>query len=503
MKRFNLIDEPWIPCLRHDGSVEVLGLRDTLVHAHEIRTVIGETPPITAALFRLLLAVVHRVVSGPNGTRDWESLWVAGKWNGEQVDAYLMRWYERFYLFHPEHPFYQRRAGSSKEKPVSVLFPDKASGNNATLFDHSTDATDIGTTPDRAARALLFVQTASFAGGSGLAPRNSSDAPWGRGIVFLMEGDSLFETLMLNLLPKDLQPKIATKNGDKDRPVWEAEDPFSPIRIAPLGYLDYLTWPTRAVWLIPEESDGKLVVKKVLTGPGLKIESDIRDPFHHYRKDEKRGYLVLRFKEGRMLWRDSAVLLKLSDLGSPAPFILASRLVDRGILDGNRRYRYMALGMSNNQAKVDFYREEHMPLPGEYLQDPGLVAKLAEGIRLSHQVRDRLMQAVSRMAAVILSPTVDEGGRRPDRKDVKDLMSHWAVERRFWASLDVPFLKFMEDLPSDPDEASKEWKRALVQSAWESLEQAENFAGESPRAMKAAVRARGQLGGALKKLNLV
>ncbi len=506
MKQFNLVDEPWIPCLRLDGSVEVMGLREALTQSHEIRSLVGDTPPITAVLYRLLLAIVHRVVDGPKNSSEWDRLWSAGKLDSDRVNEYLSQWHERFYLFHPEHPFYHRQSSASKEKPVSVLFPDMASGNNATLFDHSTDAADVALTPSRAARALLFVQIASFAGGSGLAPRNSSDAPWSRGMVFLMEGDTLFETLMLNLLPRDMvknKAKISPAGTGEDRPVWEADDPFHPLRSAPLGYLDYLTWPTRAIWLIPEEANEGVVVRKVLMGPGLKVETDIRDPFHHYRIDEKRGALVLRFREGRMLWRDSAALLDMAsqEKSPPVLFQLIANLIHKNILGWARKYRYMALGMSNNQAKVDFYREEHMPLPGEYLRDHELVNSLREGIENSQKVRDRLMRAVSRMAALILSPTADEGGRRPDPKDVRALMSHWAVERRFWASIEVPFLRFMEDLPADSKKAIEEWNRVLVQSAWESLEQAERFAGDDPRAMKAAVRARGQLGGALKKLS--
>ena len=66
---FNLIDEPWIPCLRPDGTTIALGLRETLLQAHELREIRGDTPLETAALHRLLLAILHRVFgpSGPDG----------------------------------------------------------------------------------------------------------------------------------------------------------------------------------------------------------------------------------------------------------------------------------------------------------------------------------------------------------------------------------------------------------------------------------------------------
>ena len=36
MPSFNLIDQPFIPCVRHDGQTVECGLRDVLVKAHEI-----------------------------------------------------------------------------------------------------------------------------------------------------------------------------------------------------------------------------------------------------------------------------------------------------------------------------------------------------------------------------------------------------------------------------------------------------------------------------------
>jgi len=499
---FNLVDEPWIPCLHPDGRVEELGLRNALARAHEFRGVVGESPPVTAALYRLLLAMLHRMVEGPRTEDDWADLWRAGRWDRGQVDAYLNRWRDRFYLFHPERPFYQWRVKMSKEKPIATLLPDMATGNNATLFSHNLDTTDNPFPPARAARTLLFVQTASFAGGSGLAPKDSSDAPWGRGIIFLVEGDNLFETLVLNLLPyTEEEPIPGTRD---DHPIWESDNPLHPPRSLPLGYVDYLTWPSRSVWLVPEQEGDGIVVRTMLMGSGLKLEGTHLDPFKHYRVDKKRGYRDLRFKEGRAVWRDSASLLELkaAEKGRP-PLTLfwLAELVADGVLDRARTYRYMALGMCNNQAKVDFYREEHLPLPAAYLQDEGLVEHLRTGLEAAQNVRRELMRAVSRLANLFLSPTADDKeGHRPDPKDVNNLMAHWAVERHYWAALEVPFLDFLQTLPHDPEKSQERWTQVLVQTARDSLAQAENLAGTGTRALRAAVRARGQLEGRLTKV---
>lgn len=63
---FNLIDEPWIPCIRLDGKPDELSLRAVFAQAHQLREIRGDSPLETASLHRLLLAVLHRVF-GPYG----------------------------------------------------------------------------------------------------------------------------------------------------------------------------------------------------------------------------------------------------------------------------------------------------------------------------------------------------------------------------------------------------------------------------------------------------
>ncbi len=77
--QFNLVDKPWIPCIRQDGQVVELSLRDTLAQAHTLRELGGESPLVTVALHRLLLAILHRVY-GPQGYDAWHDLWTLQHW---------------------------------------------------------------------------------------------------------------------------------------------------------------------------------------------------------------------------------------------------------------------------------------------------------------------------------------------------------------------------------------------------------------------------------------
>ena len=500
---FNLVDEPWIPCVSTNNAVRNLSLRQTLKEAHSLRGIAGASPLITGALYRLLLAVLYRIVESPQDPGTWADLWEAGRFPPDCIDAYLDRWREQFDLFHPQQPFYQGDHPRSRVKPLSALIPEAASGNNATLFDHNTDTLERAFNPADAAQILLACQTFSVAGGSGLAPKEATAAPWAGAVIFLCEGDSLFETLLLNLLPCDSEYPIP---GDptQDRPVWEAPDPYLPERTAPLGYLDYLTWPGRVLRLLPEHLDGQLVVRQVALAGGLRLSSPIWDPFKHYSGNDKQGWRPLRFRQGRALWRDSAAFLRIRDPENarpPALFDWLAELIEDEVLPRSHSYRLMALGACSNQAKIDFYREEHLPLPMDYLMRPELIEDLALALQAAENVRNALMRAVSRLATLVLSPTADQkDGRQPDRKDRDNLMAHWAVDPYYWASLEVPFIELLVSLPQKGEDALQTWQDILFDTARAALTRAEMLAGTDIRALRAAVRARGQLEGALKKL---
>ncbi|MBN1319013.1 MAG: type I-E CRISPR-associated protein Cse1/CasA, partial [Anaerolineales bacterium] len=250
---FNLLKEPWIPCIRGDGNPVELSLRETLARANSLRELHGESPLVIAALYRLLLAVLHRVF-GPADHEAWYELWRAGKFDMAPLDAYLSQWESRFDLFDPEHPFYQAADDRVKPKPVGSLVHEVASGNNATLFDHHTDSDSILLSPPGAARTLLAAQAFGLAGLSGLEQK-FTDAPCARGIVFLIHGYNLFETLLLNLIAYPNDVFFVTRSSDL--PSWELDDPHLPDRNWPSGYLDFLTWQNRRVLFFPEQVSGR------------------------------------------------------------------------------------------------------------------------------------------------------------------------------------------------------------------------------------------------------
>ena len=90
---FNLIDQPWIPCTMPDGSHVELSLQGTLLQAHEIREIFDQSPLVTAALHRLLLAILHRNF-GPASRSEWQTLWQAKRFDSARLGSYFSGWHD-------------------------------------------------------------------------------------------------------------------------------------------------------------------------------------------------------------------------------------------------------------------------------------------------------------------------------------------------------------------------------------------------------------------------
>jgi CRISPR system Cascade subunit CasA len=245
---FNLVDQPWIPCTDLNGRSRTLSLSELMMRAHELIAIHCQNPLTEAAMLRVLLAAIHRAVDGPRTSSDWKALYKTGKFD-DRIPQYLNNWKSRFDLFSPENPFYQTAGLQVIDKnenpsPLSVvnIIMGRSSGNNKTLFDHTTDDTRVQVSPAEAANILLTAQMFSL---QGLNRKTTNlfgyqqsflNSVLVNGILIALSGKSLFETLMLNLLVySDNQP---IPNTPADCPVWERADRGETKAVIPKGYLD-------------------------------------------------------------------------------------------------------------------------------------------------------------------------------------------------------------------------------------------------------------------------
>jgi CRISPR system Cascade subunit CasA len=536
---FNLIDKSWIPCLTLAGEREEFGIRDVLMQAHELREIRGDTPLETASLYRLLLAILHRIL-GPENPRVWKSLWNRLQFDIDVIDAYLLQSsiHQCFDLFHPQKPFYQPcKQVENKESPSAKIQKGKmpleeflkedtrngveptsvislllhaASGGNAVLFDHNTKAVGLSLTPAQAARALITSQLFGFGGTSGVK-ENFTDAFGSKGVLFLAQGQSVFETLMLNMIEYGEDKPLPTPDGN-DLPAWEMADPFIPDRERPKGYLDYLTWHNRRIWLRPQEIEGQVIVRDMYWAPGLKLDIEDVDPMMHYFVDKESGIRPLSFTATRALWRDSKVLFELEGVDKPPKVVrwladLAQPPVM--ILDTTQRYKLMALGIAKNKASLEFLRSESLPLPLEFLKNQDLVGELGRALQVADNCVSTIRVAAFVLAWLTLYPATKsedfatsdkigvklESGGYPQSRDEQakrayNLFTSWSIERYYWSELGIHFHSLVENLPNAPELALQTWRDQMRRTATAAFQQAEKCAGKDNRAMRAAAVAR-------------
>ena len=170
-----------------------LGLGDVLGNAHHVREIEGDTPLVSAALHRLLIAIVHRNVV-VDSVEAWAALWEAGRFDMDAFDDYFRRWKRRFDLFDPVRPFYQVSSldRNSSTSSARLLFHQ---ANNATLFRHIREDRPPALTPAEAARLLVGLMAFDFGGtktgGSAqAAPLNRGRWCWPRGGIYLRHSRS-------------------------------------------------------------------------------------------------------------------------------------------------------------------------------------------------------------------------------------------------------------------------------------------------------------------------
>ncbi|MCC6555597.1 MAG: type I-E CRISPR-associated protein Cse1/CasA [Polyangiaceae bacterium] len=498
---FNLITEPWIPCETPSGERVELGLADVLCRAHELRAMHDGSPIVTAAIHRLLLAVLHRCF-GPAGLEAWKDIWRAARFDETAVRSYLRTWRHRFDLFDAERPFYQcPEVGSPqlelKSLPIIELAMERSSyAGTVHLFEPTPVSALEDAAPAEAARHLLAFLGYASGGRIMNEPSSRKEAPLRAGALVLVAGANLFETLTLNLL--DHGPKhepIPCVGGDM--PAWEQSLPAQREERPPRGWLDWLTWQSRRVLLCPVDGGRGIRVTTVTMAAGADVSGDVvLDPMKAWKRSEKSGFIPLRFDPDRALWRDSEALLRLrrGDRGSLPPRACdrVESMVLRRLIPPERRFELVLLGMATNQARIELWRHERMPLPPSILADQERVAELGEALGEAEEAAGVLDQALKRFTTSVLSPGYDphdQGkARKPLAENVTQLVNTTRAIGTYWSSLREPFDALLLGLGADDGgaEARDAWRRRLSTTARSAYEQASRAFGATARTLKGA-----------------
>ncbi|WP_329008627.1 type I-E CRISPR-associated protein Cse1/CasA [Streptomyces sp. NBC_01601] len=463
---FDLTSQPWIGVLRTDGSQTELSLREIFARAGELRYLMGELATVEFALMRLLLAIAHDALDGPREMEDWGDLWEDADCFAP-VAAYLDQCRDRFDLLHSAAPFFQT-AGLRTQKDevfsLSRIVADVPTGDP--FFTARMPGVDRLSFAE-AARWVVHAHAYDTSGiktgmvgdqrvrGGKVYPLGTGWAG-GLGGVFV-EGDTLRETLLLNLIATDT---YGMDFGPEDRPTWRREPcgPRGTERPA-TGPRDLYTWQSRRLRL-HHDADG---VHGVVLGYGDPLASrntHQREPMTAWRRStaqEKKlrrtpVYLPKEHAPSRSPWRGLAALVADRAVAAqgeePAAFLRPgvlewiARLVTEGSLSRHHLVRARVVGAvyGTQQSVIDDIVDDRLTMPVVLLhrQDQAF-AQQAVG---AAEDADGAIKALGDLAADLAravgsdSPGPSEAAKTAGFAALEDPYRRWLIEM---ANADDPF----------------------------------------------------------------
>lgn len=469
--KFDLLTEPWLPVVTLEGVHTEVSLSEVFSRAHELRWLEGEVPVVTAALHRMLLAFAHRAY-GPEDADVWTRLWRARSLHEhsdhqQRFEAYVARFSDRFDLFHATHPFLQTPGLQEKTMgSVAQLLPHRASGNNATLFDHTTAADQLIVAPAQAARWLVTAQAFDTGGMKTpwRADKTSEPGLANRFATTLLEGATLHETLLLNMPLYHPRAGYPQPTSTEDCPLWEQPHPPGPDPDkdgrALAGWTDVLTWPSRRVLLHAKHTEDGLRVDGAVLTPGTRLRTELPNAelmaAYRYRTKRYRGSPVktgnpqpVVLEELRGVWRHARELL-LGDWeeghrARPRTLEHVAEMSRAARLDPKSVYTLRVFGQQLNSqgGAVLAWHEETVPAPVALLRVDERHPAVGDLLGLSVGLADDVGAALSQLETAYSRALADADSSK------NAVLSQW-----YWPRLSEPFSDLLRALGSALNETT-------------------------------------------------
>ncbi len=469
-KEFNLLDEPWIRVMLPDCAVREVSLLEALTQAHAFSALAGELPTQDMAILRVLLAVLHTVFSRtdadgrPRPVEDkddalerWQALWALRRFPEEPVRAYLEKWRERFYLFHPERPFYQvaQAANGTEFTAAKLNGAISESSNKIRLFPMRAGAEKNRLSYAEAARWLIYLN--GFDDTSAKPKQKNLPSPgagWlGKLGLIAAQGENLFETLMLNLVMLSDQDEPWGEN----RPVWELERPRTQERCEismPDNQAELLTLQSRRLLL---QREGQWVTGYRLLGGDFfnKVNAYAEQMTlwtHVPGKGSQPPYdQPRRHDPGRQIWREFPAIAggnpngdKKADGRVPGVVYWQKTLQYEEKLEQTRMARFKIAGVQFGDKDffvTDAFSDElsfHLNLLGEAGRD------WLDKIEAEILQTDRVATAVTLLGKNLEKAAGGDGAAQGEK-----------MKEQFYGRVDVPFRRFLESVDPADDYETK------------------------------------------------
>lgn len=475
-KVFNLLYEPWIMVLNQKGESEELSLLAVLGQAHELHCLAGELPTQDVAILRLLLAALYTTftradLSGERKPLEnaaealerWKELWELKHLPMAPIRKRLCYYEDRFYLFHPERPFYQV-AGLKRGTQYSaakLLGNLSESGNKVRLFPVRTGNAKHSVSFAEASRWLLYLNafddTSSKPSVRG-QKMPSPGAGWlGKLGIIYARGRNLFETLLLNfvLLDDNNEPWC---DGNA---VWELEEPKEKERseiALPADWFSVLTLQSRRLLL--QREGNSVIGYRLLGGDFFSKENAFTEQMTLWRKDKKKDlHNPRRHDVTKQLWRDfPALLVEGENFRKPGIIRWLSLLRDKNLI--NRMVTLQTTGVKYGDK--DFFVTDIFQ--DSLTINSNIISQLGQGwvIRITAllSLTDNCVFQLSILAADLAKAAGDSDstGRRAGAGSMA------VAKAEAYYRMDEPFRKWLAGIdPSQTDMAAEEqeWKEIL------------------------------------------
>jgi CRISPR system Cascade subunit CasA len=471
---FNLVDRPWIAVRFVDGSTSEVSVRDVFRRAAEIREIAGELPTQDFAIIRLLLAILHRSLAPvEEPVREWGELWIGDATLDDFTDEYLERYRERFDLLHPEVPFYQVSNLRTEKDEVSSLARLVADVPNGEPYFTTRQKRGLERISfAEAARWLVHCQAFDSSGiksGAVGDPRVKKGKGYGIGTAWagslggiLIEGDSLKNTLLLNLVLGD---SLGMPWPSGDSGVWErpplTEKEERGATPSPTGVADLFTWQSRRIRLVHDGSEVAGIL--IANGDALKPQNvrgiENLEPMSSWRRSEtqekligdgRKIYMPKTHDPSRSLWRGLGALLPQGDRESqradgsrslpPISLGWIALLQHRGVFESLRPVRTRAIGIKygSQSATVAEIVDDSLAI------HPGLLT----GSR--PDVSQGVVDAVGKTESAVFALMQFAGNLAIAKGGDRDGPGSRASEDAYFL-LDSPFRVWLSQLDSDTD----------------------------------------------------
>ncbi|MDR1404630.1 MAG: type I-E CRISPR-associated protein Cse1/CasA [Candidatus Methanoplasma sp.] len=463
--KFNILHEPWILVADLSGNIMEMSVLDAFEHAHELKQVSGELPTQDIAVIRFLLAVLYAVyqredcdgkVSGIDEPRQaldrWIGIWGRGRFNTEQISRYLRKYEDRFFLVHPDRPFYQVNFSDGTEFRASKLIGELSeSSNKPRLFSVRTGHGRDSISYPEAVRWLLYLNSYDDTSSKPTRGLNlpSVGAGWlGKlGLVYA-EGSNLFETLMLNFVLLDMN-EMPFSDGHA---CWE-DQVRSEERVeipVPDNPLELLTLQSRRV-LLSRDTEG-IVGYRLLGGDVFQKENAFIEQMTIWRRDKTSGdFRPKRHDPSRALWRDYSALMSRDERGLQPGVVRWISLLQRehALPQHMLKFRTASVSYGDKDFFVDDVFEDSISL------NMHLLAKLGE--EWNGRIDDVLVKTdkcVRELGKFVIDLLKSAGNS--EEKNYEGASA--AVRERAYFALDEPFRRWLESIDPERDNIGTKMK---------------------------------------------